>query len=302
MSKFSITIIGSNSARPAYGRSPSAQWLNIDNHFYLIDCGEGTLSRLIHAKLRYTKLKAIFISHLHGDHYFGLAPLLFTMNFQRRVEPLYLYAPIGLAEILTLQLKQASTKLGYPLHFIPTNTQKTALLHRDETISVHTSPLSHRVPCAAFRFAQNPKNRKLIKHKIPTDLSVEKRIALKNGENIYYQDKLILNTEWTKAPDKPRIYAYCSDTIYDERIVPFVSEAHTLYHEATFTEAQRLRASQTFHSTARQAASIAKQAAVEKLLIGHFSARYANLNPLLEEAKRVFPNTFLAEEGKTFNA
>ncbi|WP_338765662.1 ribonuclease Z [Bernardetia sp. ABR2-2B] len=300
---FELTILGANAAIPAHGRFPTSQILCINHRYYMIDCGEGAQIQLFRQKIKLNKIHAIFISHLHGDHYLGLMGLLNTMNLRRRTEPLYLHAPKGLQEIITLQLKYSYAILNYPIIFIETNQEESVFLFEDEKVTVHTIPLLHRIPCCGFLFREKAKDKNLIKDKIPVDLSVAGRIALKKGEDFEHNNQILKNEEYTHAPNKRRSYAFCSDTIYlpSSPLIEIIKEVDLLYHEATFTQVHEQRAAQTFHSTGQQAALIAKEANVEKLILGHFSTRYYDLSPVLEEAQVIFPNSELAIEGKTFS-
>ena len=298
---FELTILGANAAIPAYGRFPTSQVLCVNQRYYLIDCGEGTQIQLFRYKIKMNKIHAIFISHLHGDHYLGLMGLLNTMNLRGRTQPLHLHAPKGLEEIITTQLKYSHSILNYPLYFTETNQEASVFLFEDEKITVHTVPLLHRIPCCGFLFREKEKDRNLIKEKIPEDLPVAGRIALKKGEDVEYQNQYLKNEDYTYAPNKRRSYAFCSDTIYLPSLVETIKEVDLLYHEATFTKKHQERAAQTFHATGEQAAQIAQAAKVNKLILGHFSTRYHDLSPLLAEAQAVFPNSVLAIEGETFS-
>lgn len=299
---FELTILGANAAIPAHGRFPTSQILCINHRYYMIDCGEGVQIQLARYKIKTTKIHAIFISHLHGDHYLGLMGLLNTMNLGGRTEPLHLHGPKGLQEIVSIQLKYSYSILNYPLHFIETNQEESVFLFQDEKVTVHTIPLLHRIPCCGFLFRENEKDRNLIKEKIPIDLPVAGRIALKKGENFEYNNQIFKNEDYTHEPDKRRSYAFCSDTIYlpSSPLIEIIQNVDLLYHEATFTQVHETRAAQTFHSTGEQAALIAKEANVNQLILGHFSTRYYDLSPLLEEAQAIFPNSVLAVEGETF--
>lgn len=298
---FEFTILGTNAAIPAYGRFPTSQVLCVNHRYYLIDAGEGTQIQLFRYKIKINKIHAIFISHLHGDHYLGLMGLLNTMNLRGRTEPLYLHAPKGLQEIITLQLKYSAAVLSYPVYFIETNQEESVLIFEDEKVTVHTVPLLHRISCCGFLFREKAKDRNLIKEKIPVDLPIAGRIALKKGEDFEFQNKILKNENYTHEPNKRRSYAFCSDTIYLPSLVEIVKNVDLLYHEATFTKKHENRAAQTFHSTGEQAAKIAQHANVGKLILGHFSTRYHDLSPLLEEAQSVFTNSYLAIEGETFS-
>jgi ribonuclease Z len=299
---FEVTILGSSSATPIYQRHPTAQVLRINEHFFLVDCGEGTLIQMNRYRVKYHRINHIFISHLHGDHYLGLMGLISTLHLQGRTQPLHIYAPAELREIVDIQLRHSQTDLRYPLHFHDTNPGEPEVIYEDEDLVVRTIILSHRIPCTGFLFAEKPRQRKLDKealrrHAIP----VEAYADLKNGKDYTAAGgRVIANAELTHDPRQPRSYAFCSDTIYDERILPHIRGVDMLYHESTFLSDMEDRARETYHTTAAQAGRIAKLAEVRELLIGHFSARYRNLNELLEEAKTEFANTRLALEGDRF--
>ena len=299
---FEITILGSSSATPIYSRHPTAQVLNINERLFLIDCGEGTLIQMNRFRIKFHRINHIFISHLHGDHYLGLMGLLSTMHLQGRTEPIHLYAPKDLQEIIDIQLRYSETILRYEIIFHPVNPESSKLIFEDEDIEVRTIVLNHRIPCTGFLFSEKPKQRKLKKEKlIEYSIPVTAYHDLKHGEDYISEDgKVISNTEVTTDPRLPRSYAFCSDTLYNEQIIPLIKGIDLLYHEATFMNDKIERAAETFHTTAEQAATIASKAKVKRLLIGHFSARYKNLYPLLEEAKEVFKNTTLALEGDRF--
>jgi len=268
----------------------------------MIDCGEATQLQLKRYKLRAQRINNIFISHLHGDHYLGLMGLLSSMHLMGRNKPLNLYGPRGLSEIITLQLKYSDTAFNYDVAFHEVDTQKFQLIHEDELISVHSIPLDHRIPCCGFLFEEKPKNRRLIRETIPEDLSVRNIIRLKKGEDIFDEEGKLLfkNEDMTLPPRQSFKYAYCSDTKYNESIIPIIEGSDMLYHESTFLEEHRDRAHSTFHSTAKEAATIAEKAKVGKLLLGHFSARYKELEPIQEEARLVFPESHLAIEGEEY--
>ncbi|WP_026462644.1 ribonuclease Z [Adhaeribacter aquaticus] len=298
---FELKILGSSSATPSPNRNHTAQVLTIGNQLYLIDCGEGTLMQLMRYKVKHQRISSIFISHLHGDHFFGLFGLLSTMHLQQRTAPLSLYGPPGLADILTLQFKYSNTQFSFKLTFHELDTTVHTQIFEDKYITVHTLPMQHRVSCCGFLFREKPKPRHLVKSKLPNFLTPPQLIKLKNGADILDDSGQILvrNADVTTHPSHSRSYAFCSDTRYKEDILPYIWQVDLLYHEATFLDNMRERAEYTFHSTARQAATLALKAQVKRLLIGHFSARYKDLTPLLEEAKEVFDNTNLALEGKT---
>lgn len=298
---FSLKILGSNSAAPAHNRHQTSQLLIVQNHTFLIDCGEGTQMQLIKYRIKAQKINHIFISHLHGDHYLGLMGLISTMHLQGRSSDLFIYGPPGLAEIITLQLQYSQTVLNYKIRFQELDTAVRKVIFEDAVLSVETIPLNHRIGCAGFLIREKAKKRRIIKEKLPKDFSLQNILLLKNGEDIFDEDGNIefRNEEMTLPPRKSRSYAYCSDTKYEENIIEQIKHVDLLYHEATFLSDREDRAMQTFHSTAKQAATIASKAEVGQLLLGHYSIRYRELQPLLDEARAVFENVHLAIEGES---
>ncbi len=299
---FSVTILGSSGALPAYGRFPSSQLVIIENRHFLVDCGEGAQIQLARFQAPVQRIDHILISHLHGDHYLGLMGLLFSMHLLRRTRNLNLHAPYPLGNIITAQLQAAGTVLCFPLTFLPLPEEEQVEIFSDDHLVVETLPLHHRQFTRGFLFREKPKPRRLDKAKLPDSLSWESRLKLKSGNDIYDDlgNLLYSNEQLTVPPRKSRSYAYCSDTAYSESLIPRITGVDLLYHESTFLDEKDLTASKTLHSTARQAALLAKKAAVGKLLLGHFSARYKELAPLLEEARAIFPASDLAVEGETF--
>jgi ribonuclease Z len=296
-----VKILGTGSASPVYNRHPSSQLLNINNnHFFLIDCGECTQFQMMRYRVSHSKITHIFISHLHGDHYLGLVGLISSMQLWGRKKELFIYGPKGLSEIITVQLQFSETFIHYNIHFKEINTEYPELIVDGSTYTVHTIPLSHRIKCCGFLFREKPKKRRLILEKLPSSITPLQKIALKKGEDIQDEEGIVLkNEELTLPPKKSLSFAYCSDTAYLESIIPLIKEVDLLFHEATFDNSHMERAAQTFHSTAEQAATIASKAEVGQLIIGHFSSRYRDLQPLLDQAQHIFPNTVLAEEGKS---
>lgn len=296
---FVLKILGSNSAAPAHNRHQTSQLLNIQNQLFLIDCGEGTQMQLSRYKVKISKINHIFISHMHGDHYLGLMGLISTMHLQGRRNDLYIYAPPPLAEIITLQLKHSNTILNYPIHFTGLQVEASETIYENEFLTIKSLPLNHRIPCTGFIFWEKKKLRKINKEKLPLDISLKNIIDLKYGKDVLDAEGNVLfkNDALTLPPRRSRSYAYCSDTIYNEPIIQHIQSVDLLYHEATFLSDREERARETHHSTARQAATIAKKAQVNTLVLGHYSIRYKDLNPILEEAKEVFENTILAIEG-----
>ena len=296
---FKLTILGSNSATPAYGRHHTAQLLTVHNQNFLIDCGEGTQERLAKFKNHPYQIDYIFISHLHGDHYLGLMGLIFTMHLMRRSKDLTIFGQRGLKEIIMTQLKYSDSTLNYNLVFRELDATKSELLFESKTLEIRSFPLIHRIPCSGFIFKEKPKPYRINKETLPEKFSLVNIANLKKGEDIYNEDGTMAykNAELTLPPRKSYSYAFCSDTLHTESIIPYIKEADLIYHEATFLDEKKKWADLTFHSTTKQAASIAKKAEVGKLIIGHFSARYKDLTPFLMEAQEVFPNTQLAYEG-----
>lgn len=300
--KFEVTILGSSSSTPIFNRNPSAQLLNVNEKFILIDCGEATQNQLLHFGLKANRIDHIFISHLHGDHYLGLVGLLSSLHLNGRTKPMDIFAPPGLMEIIDIQFKHSQTFLRYALNFKTTNPDISEKIFESYDVVVQSFPLDHRIPCTGFRFTEKQRLRKIIKEKIETlDIPAEMIPLIKKGQD--FTDKkgrTHLSLDLTTEADRPKVYTYCSDTICSWRYLDFIRNADTLYHEATFMHDMLDRAEETFHTTCLQAAEIAVKSGAKKLLIGHFSARYKDLNPLLEEAKSIFPNTCLALEGMTF--
>lgn len=301
---FSVKILGSNSATPAHNRHHSAQFLSLNNENYLIDCGEGTQLQLTRYRTRFHKISHIFISHLHGDHYLGLMGLLLTMHLQRREQPLTIFAPAGLDEIITVQLRHSGTAFHFPLHFVAIPSEEPMQLLLDTPLlTVHSFPLTHRIPCTGFLFREKPHARKFKKEMLNDTMDSSQIAQLKRGEDVYADTGKLLYRwqDYTLPPKPPRAYAYCSDTRYMPELAEKLQGVDVIYHEATFLKDQQSRAFETGHSTAQQAALLAKDAKAGQLLLGHFSVRYRNLSPFLEEAKQVFANTQLAIEGESYS-
>jgi len=298
--KFEVTILGSSSATPVFNRNPSAQLLNCNEKYYLIDCGEGTQQQFTKYNLKAARIDCIFISHLHGDHYFGLIGLLSSLHLNGRTKPIQIFAPKPLLEILEIQFKYSDTILRYPIEFFPVEADESRQIFENQDLIVKTIILNHRIPTTGFIFQQKQRQRKIIKDKAES-IPMAYYSALKKGIDVELPDGEILKSEdYTTPADPPRSYAYCSDTMYDERYFPVINGCDTLYHEATFMHELLDRANETHHTTALQAGEVAKINNIKKLIIGHFSSRYKTLQMLLEETQSVFENTELAIEGKTF--
>ncbi|MBB5283100.1 ribonuclease Z [Rhabdobacter roseus] len=285
------------------GSHPSSQLLTVGNEHFLIDCGEGTQYRLLEAHVRLGRLSSIFITHLHGDHYFGLFGLLNTLSLGGRTKDLYLFGPRGLGEILPEVFRQSGTQLTYPLHFQETDPDRPGPLWSTANVTVETLPLRHRVPCTGFLFRERKRLRSIQKDKLPDTIHYEHIRLLKEGQDVLDERGTLLykNEDYTLPPPRPRAYAYCSDTLYWPELVPYIRGVDALYHEATFLTDLSELAEKTFHSTAWQAATIARDAGVGQLLIGHLSSRYPDPQPSLAEAQAIFPNTVMAVEGQVFD-
>jgi ribonuclease Z len=287
---------------PAYGRFPSSQLIEIQNHFILIDAGEGTQLQLMRYQQPYHKINHIFISHLHGDHYLGLIGLLFTMHLQRRSNDLHLYSQHGLDEIILVQLKYSHSVLNYKIIFHLIHPESKSILFEDDALTVESFPLRHKISCTGFVFREKIKSLRINKEKLLEGMLLQHIAQLKTGTDVYDPSGNILYRadDFTLPPKHSYAYAYCSDTAYYEDVIENVRGVDLLYHEATFMEDEKDKAIETKHSTAKEAATIAKKAEVKNLMIGHFSARYRELDPLLAEARAVFPQTTAAIEGETF--
>jgi len=301
MQNFELTILGCSSATPTSTRNPTAQLLNIADRFCLIDCGEATQIQLRKYKIKFQRINHIFISHLHGDHYLGLLGLLSSMHLLGRTTELHLYCPSELQEVIELQLRVSQTYLKYTIIYHFHKYIDNDLIFEDDKMIVKAVVLTHRIPCCGFVFIEKPLPYNITKETIDHyNIPLEQIHAIKHGADfITASGEIIANEKLVVAKPPPRSYAFCSDTAYDERIIALVKEVTLLYHEATFMHDLLPRAIDTFHSTALQAATIAQKAQVAQLMIGHYSARYRDLQPLLDEAKSVFENTILAKEGES---
>ena len=299
-----VTILGNNSALPAYDRHPTSQVVTLDDNLFLVDCGEGTQQQLARYRIRWSRINYIFISHLHGDHYFGLPGFLHSMGLLHRDNDLHLFAPAPLKQILDLQIQAASNELPYVLHFHPLEEVGEGVLVHNDRFKVTCFATKHRISCWGFRFEQvraprrvNPD--KAIEYGVPAAFYDK----LKWGEDYTTKSGELIKNELVTTPgSKPLSYAYCADTVFDESLVEKVQDVDLLYHETTYLKDLEKRATLRFHSTTTQAARIAKNARAGHLLIGHFSSKYDKLDIFELEAREVFPNTSLALEGVTFVA
>ncbi len=300
--KFEVTILGSSSATPVFNRNPTSQLLNCNEKFYLIDCAEGTQQQLIKFGLKASKIDAVFISHLHGDHYFGLIGLLSTMHLNGRIKPFQIFGPAPLKEILDIQFKYSETMLKYELQFTAIEADVSKEIFANGDMTVETIVLNHRIPTTGFKFRQKKRMRKVIVEKLERDnIRPEYYPLLKKGFDLTLPDgRLFKNEDYTTDSDEPKCYCYCSDTLADGSYLKDITGCTTLYHEATFLDEMVERANVTHHTTALQAAQVAKTSGAGKLIIGHFSSRYKVLQPLLDEAKGEFEGTELAVEGETY--
>ena len=269
----------------------------------MVDCGEAAQMQLMKFQANLHRINHIFISHLHGDHYLGLMGLIFTMHLQRRSNDLHLYSHRGLDEIITTQLRYSRSSPSFKIIFHRLEKDVREIIFDDNLLTVETIPLSHKIRCSGFLFREKPKQRRIDKSTLPPNLTVQQLGGLKAGNDVQDESGNILyrNADLTLPPKRSRSYAYCSDTAYHEPVIEQIKDIDLLYHEATFSLQDEPRARDTLHSTAYQAATIAARSNVKKLIIGHFSGRYKDLNVLLEEAQKVYPNTELAQEGETYD-
>lgn len=298
-----LTILGCYAATPRTFTNPTSQLLEIKNRFFLIDCGEGTQVQLRKNKIKFSKINQIFISHLHGDHFYGLIGLISTFSLLNRNNDLHIYGPKGIKEIILLQLRLSNSWPNFGLHFYELESKESELIYEDDKVQVKTIPLKHRVYTNGFLFEEKIAERKLnveaVRH-----YQIEKCYFqnIKNGKDIVLDDgTVVLNNLLTFDPEKPKSYAFCSDTIYNEAIVPIINGVDVLYHEATFLQSEEQLAAKTMHTTAIEAATIAKKAQVSKLILGHYSTRYSTIDLFKAEAATIFPNVLLADDGLSFD-
>ncbi|MEL0456312.1 ribonuclease Z [Flavobacteriaceae bacterium SZ-1-7] len=297
-----LTILGCYSATPRTLNNTTAQVLEINNHMFLIDCGEGTQVQLRRHKIKFSRIKHIFISHLHGDHFFGLVGLISTFRLLTRETDLHIYGPKGIKEVVTLQLKLSDSWTNYNLIFHELTSKQSELIFEDDKVEVHTIPLDHRVYTNGYLFKEKEGLRKLNRKAAEkANINVAYYRKLTQGFDVENEDGVhIKNETVTKPGPKPKSYAFCSDTIYKEEIVPIIENTDVLYHESTFLNQHKHLATKTKHATAKQAALIAKKAHVGTLILGHYSTRYDSLSLFKKEAQEIFENVELAEDGKFF--
>ena len=302
---YKLTILGCHSATPRVNAHPTAQYLEINSRHFLIDCGEGTQRQMRLNKVGFSKINTIFISHLHGDHFFGLIGLISTFGILNREKELHIYGPKGIKEVINIQLKHSKSYVKYKIIFHELNSTESELIFEDEKVKVYTIPLNHRVYTNGFLFKEKEKSRKI-------NISAVKKFKeidicdynnLKAGKDFKLDSgDVIENSELTYNPEKPLSYAYCSDTSYKPTIIEMIEGADLLYHESTFLTDKEDLASKTGHSTAKQAATIAKKANVKKLVLGHYSSRYKDISLFKKEAQEVFKNVSIAETGMVFSS
>ncbi|HEY6144338.1 MAG TPA: ribonuclease Z [Flavobacterium sp.] len=297
-----LTILGCYAATPRTFTNPTAQVLEIRNRLFLIDCGEGTQVQLRKNKIRFSKINHIFISHLHGDHFFGLVGLVSTFMLLNRTTDLHIYGPKGIKEIINLQLKYSNSWPSYGLFFHELESKESEVVFEDDKVIVKTIPLKHRIYTNGFLFQEKIKERKLNLDAVQ-NYEIDKCYYqnIKNGKDITLDDgRVVENHKLTFDPVPPMSYAFCSDTVYDESIVPVIKDVSVLYHESTFLDSEEVLAGKTMHSTAKEAAKIALKANVKQLVLGHYSTRYDNIELFKEQAETIFSNVLLADDGKSF--
>ena len=302
MLPFSVTILGSSSALPTSNRFPTSQVVSLSEKLYLIDCGEGTQIQLRRYGIKLGKINHIFISHLHGDHIFGLPGLISTMVLGGKKGELHIYAHSELKMMMDNLMKFMNEIDNFKVIYHPLNFRKRAVIHDDSRIVIESFPLKHRIPCCGFVFSEKPHELHL-RGEIMNELKIpiSERVAIKGGSDYQAPEgQIIKNRDLTFPSDPVRSYAFCTDTLSRKQTIPHTENVDLLYHEATFLDELKDMALKTYHSTARQAAQIASAARVKKLIIGHFSTRYKSVEPLVSEARLVFPNTYAANDGDRF--
>ncbi|HVI44720.1 MAG TPA: ribonuclease Z [Chitinophaga sp.] len=299
---FAVTILGNNSAIPTLDRHPTAQIVTCNDQLLLVDCGEGTQLQITLYKIKRSRIRYILISHLHGDHYFGLIGLLNTFNLMSRTEPLSVYGPPELEQIIRLQLDCSGTVLKFELSFIVLTPGYSGLILEDKDLRVSCFPTQHRITCFGFSFEMQKRKRKLIPEQARAyEIPASYYSKLQEGADYEKKDGTIVKNDWvTLPPGKGKRYVYCADTIYDVNLLLWLKGADAIYHETTYLHDLADRAAERYHTTTVQAATLAADAGVKRLLIGHFSSKYTDLQPFLDETRPVFANTDIAEEGVSY--
>ena len=303
MIPFKIHILGCGSALPTLRHNATCQIVEIRGKYFMIDCGEGTQIQVRRTKVHFSKIQAVFISHLHGDHCFGLFGMISTFGMTGRTAPLHVYAPKEFEEYFNLSMELFCKKLEFAVMFHPIETTETKVIYEDKSLTIESIPLEHRIPCCGFLFREKLTTPHIRRDMIDFyNIPISQINNIKAGANWTTADgDIIMNSKLTIPADKPRSYAYCSDTRYMEQLYKNVANVDVLYHESTYTNEYKDRAKSYYHSTAEEAATVAKDANVGKLLLGHYSARYLNEDIILNEAKAIFPNSFLTNEGMVFD-
>ena len=298
-----LIILGCYAATPRTFTNPTSQVLEIRNRLFLIDCGEGTQVQLRKNKIKFSRISHIFISHLHGDHFFGLVGLVSTFMLLNRTSDLHIYGPKGIKEIINLQLRLSNSWTNYGLFFHELESKESEIIFEDEKVIVSTIPLKHRVYTNGFLFKEKISVRKLDLNAVQ-NYEIDKCYyqKIKNGKDITLDDgQIIENKKLTFDPEPPLSYAFCSDTVYNENIIPIIKEVDVLYHESTFLDSEEALAGKTMHSTAKEAARIALKANVKQLVLGHYSTRYESIELFKIQAETIFPKILLADDGKSFD-
>ena len=297
-----LTILGCYAATPRTFTNPTSQILEIKNRLFLIDCGEGTQVQLRKNKIRFSKINHIFISHLHGDHFFGLVGLVSTFTLLNRTTDLHIYGPKGIKEVIKVQLRLSNSWTNYDLFFHELESLESEIIFEDDKVLVKTIPLKHRVYTSGFLFQEKVGERKLNLDAVQ-NYEIERCYYqnIKNGKDIVLEDgRIIENDQLTFDPVPAKNYAFCSDTVYNEAILPIIENIDVLYHESTFLQSEENLAKKTLHSTAKEAATIALKANAKQLILGHYSTRYESIELFKEEAETIFPEVLLADDGKSF--
>lgn len=302
MEPFKVHVLGCGSALPTLKHFPSSQVVEVRGKLFMVDCGEGAQIQLRKTRISFSKIRCVFISHLHGDHCFGLIGLISTFGMLGRTAPLHVYAPEEFGPMLHAQLEMFCTGLEFEVLFHAVDTQKNQMIYDDKSLSVETIPLSHRVPCCGFLFREKPGRRHILREMIDCyEIPISQIDNIKSGMDWTTSDgRVIPNNRLTTDPGPSRSYAYCSDTRYVPSLHTLVERVNLLYHESTYDKACADRARLYYHSTAEQAAMVARDAHVGQLLLGHFSARYNDEEHILNEARALFSNTYLAREGEEY--
>ncbi|HET8885471.1 MAG TPA: ribonuclease Z [Salinimicrobium sp.] len=297
-----LTILGCYAATPRAFTNPTSQVLEIQNHVFLIDCAEGTQVQLRRRKIKFSRIKNIFISHLHGDHFFGLIGLISSFNLLGRQTELHVHGPKGIKEIILLQIKLSNSWTAYPLYFHELESKEQQVIFEDEKVIVKTIPLNHRIYTNGFLFLEKPGDRKLLMNEVLNyNIDVAYYRSIKKGKDAVTEEgEIVPNEKLTSDPEPPKSYAFCSDTAFDPKIAAYIEKTTVLYHESTFLEKNKNLAGPTKHSTAKQAAEIASLAGVQTLILGHFSTRYDDFSLFKSEAQEIFDRVELADDGKVF--